>query len=553
MQKDVIYIDVEDDITAIIGKVKATKEKVVALVPPKRIGVLQSAVNLRLLARTGELNDKRLVIITNNQALSSLASAAKIPVAKNLQSKPELAEIPALEIDDGDDVIDGEQLPVGELARTADTRVDAKEALAASAISGINIEDDAPVKATPPLKGASPAKPRVKSGIKVPNFGSFRKKAIIFGGLGVLLVGFLIWAIWFAPKATVVIDARTSSVAIKQPIAIGPTLETNAERATVRAASQQEKVASSVEFDATGTEDVGEKATGTMTLTRSAPGAVSVPYGTGFSNGNCTFTTQAQVSVPGASPVWNGSGFGVSPGTVDVKVQATAVGEECNLSARGYDSTVEGISATGSAMAGGSKRTIKIVTAADVQKATAQLKAQSNDEIKKKLVAKFGVSTIVIDESFTAGDVSPQSTPAVGGELKEAKAKLTSEVTYTMQGVPKDQLSKFLDQTLKEQLKTDEQQIYDNGLDKVKFTGYKASPASSVVLETTGQVGPKIDDAKIKELVKGKRFGEVQSQLKEIDGINDANTKFWPFWVQTVPNDVKKITIEFKIKNESGK
>ena len=47
MNKDIIYIDVEDDITAIIGKIKASKEKIVALVPPKRIGVLQSAVNLR--------------------------------------------------------------------------------------------------------------------------------------------------------------------------------------------------------------------------------------------------------------------------------------------------------------------------------------------------------------------------------------------------------------------------------------------------------------------------------------------------------------------------
>jgi hypothetical protein len=54
MNKDVIYIDVEDDITAIIGKVKGAKEKIVALVPPKRIGVLQSAVNLRLIARAAK-------------------------------------------------------------------------------------------------------------------------------------------------------------------------------------------------------------------------------------------------------------------------------------------------------------------------------------------------------------------------------------------------------------------------------------------------------------------------------------------------------------------
>ena len=93
MNKDVIYIDVDDDVTAIIGKIKKAKEKIVALVPPKRTGALQSAVNLRLLERMAKNDKKKLVLITNNQALVALAASAKIPVAKNLQSKPELAEV----------------------------------------------------------------------------------------------------------------------------------------------------------------------------------------------------------------------------------------------------------------------------------------------------------------------------------------------------------------------------------------------------------------------------------------------------------------------------
>src|SRR5688500_4053660 len=121
MNKDIIYIDVEDDITAIIGKVKDAKEKIVALVPPKRVGVLQSAVNLRLLARTATQTGKHLVLITNNAALTALAASAKIPVAKNLQSKPEVPEIAALDIDNGEDIIDGAQLPIGEHARVGGT------------------------------------------------------------------------------------------------------------------------------------------------------------------------------------------------------------------------------------------------------------------------------------------------------------------------------------------------------------------------------------------------------------------------------------------------
>ena len=135
MNKDVIYIDGDDDITAIIGKVKASKEKVVALVPPKRIGVLQSAVNLRLLQRAAGSGQKHLVLITNNQALMALAASAKLPVAKNAQSKPEIPEIAALDIDDGEDIIDGAELPVGDHARLAgDDGVETLDAAASSLI-----------------------------------------------------------------------------------------------------------------------------------------------------------------------------------------------------------------------------------------------------------------------------------------------------------------------------------------------------------------------------------------------------------------------------------
>ena len=38
MNKDVIYIEPEDDITDIILKIENSKEKIVALVPPKKAG-----------------------------------------------------------------------------------------------------------------------------------------------------------------------------------------------------------------------------------------------------------------------------------------------------------------------------------------------------------------------------------------------------------------------------------------------------------------------------------------------------------------------------------
>ncbi|MBX4201635.1 hypothetical protein KW803_01935, partial [Candidatus Saccharibacteria bacterium] len=92
--KDVIYVDVDDEITSIIDKVENSPEKVVALVLPKRAASLQSTVNMKLLARSAKTAGKNPVLITSESSLMPLAGVAGLHVAKNLQSKPEIPDLP---------------------------------------------------------------------------------------------------------------------------------------------------------------------------------------------------------------------------------------------------------------------------------------------------------------------------------------------------------------------------------------------------------------------------------------------------------------------------
>ena len=117
MNKDVIYIEPEDDITDILANIKGAKNRVVALVPPKKAGVLRSAVNFKLIAKTATRADKVVVLISNDESLVKLAAAAAMPVAKNLQSKPQLPKISTNKEfgEEPSDVIEGkkpEKVPV---------------------------------------------------------------------------------------------------------------------------------------------------------------------------------------------------------------------------------------------------------------------------------------------------------------------------------------------------------------------------------------------------------------------------------------------------------
>lgn len=67
MNKDVIYIEPEQDITDIIANIKAAKCKIVALVPPKKAGVLRSAVNFKLIAKAARQSEKTVVLITKDR------------------------------------------------------------------------------------------------------------------------------------------------------------------------------------------------------------------------------------------------------------------------------------------------------------------------------------------------------------------------------------------------------------------------------------------------------------------------------------------------------
>lgn len=537
MAKDVIYIDVEDDITTIIGKVKASHEGIVALVPPNRIGVLQSAVNMRLLAKSAKSAKKHVVLITNNQPLAMLAATADIPVAKNLQSKPELADTPVLKVD-GDDVIDGEQLAVGELVGTAGT--DETE-------SGI----DAVIEAQKEKPDDKPAK-KAADKKKIPDFSSFRKKLFLFGGLGVLLIGFLVWAIWFAPRATVIITAKTTTATVDRNVELTLDGQTNVENGVLRAVRQEQKQDISVEFAATGERNVGDKATGRVRLSHQSLSSATVPAGTRLStSGGLVFVLDTAVVLPASQIGGPGCFPTACPGTATGRVTASEGGANYNAATGSLSGAPSGVSASlVDATSGGTNRIARVVSEDDVEKAAAALGEKKADDLRAKLKSAFGASGVIIDDSYreTRGDPTPSV--AVGAEAS-GSVNLKATITATMLAVEQSQLNNFLRASMEKEIAGKaNQKIFDDGTKGVKFAQFSdRNDQLTVRVTANGKIGPEIKEDDVKEQVRGKRYGDIQASLEAIEGVNDVDTKFWPFWVRTVPDNTERITVEFKLEN----
>ncbi len=546
-KKDVIYVDIEDDITSVIEKVKTAKSTIVALVPPKRIGVLQSVVNLKLLVRAAASTKKRVVLITNDQALTGLAASLQVPVAKNLQSRPEVPETNAAD-DAVDDVINGEDLPVGDHAKQSD---DTMEINMPKPSTGPGAD---PVSAPFAAKAASKA-PR--KGSAIPDFDKFRKKIFIFGGLGVLLIAFLVWAIFFAARATVSIAASTNVVNINKMLQLRPDAKLDAGQAIAPADVKQVKRSSSVDFTATGQKNIGTKATGTIKFTNSQDEtSASIPAGTQVvSSSGLAFVTDAAVTV--SAPTY-GPPSSCGPdlrceGTATVGVTAAGPGEKYNGASGSASGGFDGASGSFSgSTSGGTDKNITVVSQEDVDKAKDQLKSQDSNKVKEELKKQFSKDVVVVSESFLVEPGEPASSPALGAEASGGKAKLTAETTYTLVGLKRSDLRAIFDAYTKTQITGEKnQKIYESGDTSTSFTEFTKNEAGFAVrARAEAQVGPNIDDRALAKQLVGKRAGEIQQQIETIQGVEDVEVKLSPFWVTKAPGTPEKITIKFVVKHD---
>lgn len=538
MNKDVIYIDAEDDITAVIGKIKASKESIIALVPPKRNGLFQSAVNMRLLARISKQSQKRVVIITNDATLGGLAGLAGIPVAKNLQTKPEIVDTPILKIDGGEDVIDGNKLAVGDLSETG--RSD-KDRLKESAVAEIALGHSNDKDKT----GHSSARQSIKAS-KVPDFKNFRKRFIFIGLGAVVLIGTLVWAIWFAPRATIDIVAKTSKVSINERVSLDANAATNSDTGVVRALSQSQETELSVEFNATGQKNDGDKAKGTVRLSTSYIGnlGLTIPANSQItSTSGEVFTTDRSVTF--SIDNWTG---------VSVGVTARSAGASSN-GARG---SISGLppQVSGSfvdATTGGTDKMVSVVSQSDLDKALESLSSKKADGLQTTLAGSFGSSAISIEDSFSESRSDPVSSVQVD-QVAAGSVSLKTTVRATMLAVDRADIDSFLSGIVKKEISDKQsQKIYNNGTDTVNFSQFQTSNGDySVSLTAEAIVGPTIKEDTVKEQAKGLRYGDIQTKLESIPGIDSVDTQFWPFWVRSVPNDVSRIEVKFSVSNASS-
>lgn len=598
MNKDVIYIEPEQDITDILANIKASKNKIVALVPPKKAGVLRSAVNFKLIAKTARQNEKTVVLITTDEALRRLASSVAMPTSKSLSSKPQLPDDDDAvefgdEIDEADDdagAEDEEESEEESAEDDAEEETPAKEDPKASkkipVATAVKVAKKAPAKkpveddvieGEPEPEPEEEKKPQTKNekkvakmkGAKIPNFSKYRK-FIIAGAIAlVVIVLFSIWATAIAPAAKISVKVHTTSQNFTEKVNfVNDESKSNPKEGILFLEEQTVEKSAEGDFTATGKVDKGTKAAGKVTVTR--------PKGEEITESNQNF------SIPkGATFTISGKEFVVTDGgsinvdvskhtqnqcnifkpcyklkealSATVSVVAKENGEGYNVAAatKGITSSAKigGYAVSSTAMTGGSSKIVTVVSKEDVETASSNLEMPSQNEIREELANQFGADYIFLG-NIKQSEAAITTSPALNEEVGEnITPKIVKKITYSMYAVKREPVKTYIESIVSASLGDDTQEIYDTGIDKAFFEAFQNSDnANTAKLKTTVKTGPRVTDEMVREKSLGYKVGEVQSRLKSIKGVSSVKVDTSYFFVMSVPSDTNKVEVNIEIE-----
>ena len=590
MNKDVIYIEPEDDITDIITKIEKAKEKIVALVPPKKAGVFRSIVNIKLIAKAGAAAKKSVVLVTVDPSITKLAAATKLPVAKNLQTAP---VIPEIETDDSDDTPtfdsvsepdneeendsadeskDGEDKDVDDDALEKNEESEEKEEEDGkdekSAEDEEDEEDEAPEEKKPNKKEK---KTKKASGNKFLAWIKSHKKLSIFCGVfAVGLIGFLVWAFGFAPAVDITVAIKTDSKNFSEGITFTDNLaDENAKEGKFYLEQKKLDSTKEVEFEATGQKNVGERAHGELTISDRlyAGEQKQVSAGDTFTYDGLSYTADNTVTMryskddvsicknvneKDIEKIESGE-ISLNRCEVYAKVKVTAVegGTKYNISSKvsGW-STISGVNVSlDGSISGGTDDIKTVVQQSDIEKIKAELTSSSEEEMKSKLFEDIGDKYYIIESSFETNTASAEASPAVDQEVSgDTKPVLKATTTASVYVIDKVKLEEFINEkaALEENQKIyDVKDIYIENITQI-------ASGSTAKLKAHLYIGPKITETEVVDKVKGKGLGDAQREIRDIYGVSDVKMEPSYPWVMAVPGDSNQVSVHFEIKDQDG-
>ncbi|OGL38228.1 hypothetical protein A3J32_00870 [Candidatus Saccharibacteria bacterium RIFCSPLOWO2_02_FULL_46_7] len=357
------------------------------------------------------------------------------------------------------------------------------------------------------------------------------------------------------PKASIVVKTTATPISSNFELTTADSAKAvDLEKSIIPATLKTSDQTSTQQVSATGQQNNGDKASGSVTMSAqdcSAPfnTPADVPSGAGLSTNGLTYITQAKTSftISGAS----GSCVNYSA-TSSTAIKAQSGGSNYNVASAAF--TVAGrpdVSATGSA-SGGTDNIAKVVSQNDIDEAKKKITSQSSDEFSKNFQKQLSEQGFyLISSTLKIGEAAVTASPDVGQPASTVNVNI--KITHSIVALKKDELKQIVADKLKKQIDTSRQQILDNDLLKnVTNTVQSQTSPANMTLSVTAEASatPNIDTEGIKRQAVGLKKGDIRNFIGQLPGVKDVDVNMSPFWVSKAPNNPAKIQVTLQQVND---
>jgi len=545
-----LYLNLEDDVSTIVGKLKKINSSSLVLVCPKRCFLFKDQINLHLLKKQADLAGKEISILTMDEKGRGYARRAGFKLKSLLLEKGRRSF---------SDISPGKRLePANEPKVQSTKKVSGLAKLLAFGSKPEQFSKEKPGSlnensVSPKILVADsvfPSEIKQAHELKQHKHKNQRRVAALAAAslLIILLVFFVV-----LPKATVIVYPKTEPVTRDMEISLGANVQAaDVSKLILPAKKISESLQSKNTFQSQGKKEVGNKASGTVKIYNFTKLPINLKSSTTILTvGSKTYRLAQDINSLKPVTYKNPKTKEINPNSLGASFAVIAQdgGESFNLPAgtrmeisnQVFGSNPQFLYAKiDTAITGGTSRFISVVTDQDIKDGQTFLTNQLIQSLKDKL-AKDNLT--VAEKSYNIEIKSFITDKAVNSESPSFEAVLNANITGL--GFDQGQLQKLVMDRISQTMSQDKTlELNEHGQIDYKIKSMDLQNEIAILLvHFEGKAVRKMDLNDLAQGLVGKSKSEVNEILKSRPEIEKIDIILAPAWQQNFPWFRQKISV----------
>lgn len=562
---EVVYFDHETEITDAIQVIRHNAAKEIRLVIPNKSNLMQSLINLKLLKKASDENNKQVILVTNDKQSIKFAAEAGLLVAEAVKSSSydPKSTLPA-KSKPAESSYGGKKLFSDDEVELSKEDVDSKEPemeVESEVEELISILGEQDLKSQPKSETKSEQKnvghgPDLASEKPSPDLSEAQlpdsrkmQKWLILGLVGIISFAVMLFIVNILPNATITLTSKAEKLNLDQVLTFSTTSSDFDYVKNIYPSKTLTYLAeASGEIVATGSKDNGTKATGNLKFRNCADTNAHVVQANTkvlAANGKVFYTDEAY-TIPAGT--FNGGGTNCTSSQYTVSVTASENGDSYNLTNNSYQivnlpDDIEGAGST----TGGTSKIDKVIAQSDIDEARNKLieqnKSKALEDIKKQ-----AANYTILEGSYDANSDGLSSSVTVGQQID--KGTISGKIRFTEIAVSNDDLlaiTKRLSELVPNFKDRDIVELNNEAITLDQVNLITPEQTASVNLKAVVYLADKIDENGLKQKVKSKSIIDAKNLIADTyPGIEveiEKKPKFFALISSKMPRFASKIKI----------